>query len=81
MTAKTRKLTNRDKIVIAAIKRCGFLALDLSGQPALETSFAVTPWRMSRLVDLGYLEPSGDALIKGMPSQTWMLTEKAGDVA
>lgn len=72
-----KKLTGKDKAVIGEIKRCGFVSLDLDGKPALEVSFDVTAYRLQRLVTLGLLEPSGDALLPDSPSQTYKLTGAA----
>ena len=75
MIAKTvKKLTAKDKAVLSQVKRCGFVSLDLDGKPALEIDFEVTPYRFKRLLVLGYLAPTGDALFDG-PSQTYSLTE------
>jgi hypothetical protein len=67
MTRVAKKLTGRDKAALGAIKRCGFISLDASGNPALETSFEVTAHRMGRLVTLGYLKSNDDALFEGHP--------------
>ena len=81
MSKAVKKLTGRDKAALSAIKRCGFLSLDLNGKPALEVDFEVTAYRMNRLVALGYLQPNSDALLADSPPQTFALTEKAADVA
>jgi len=75
MTAK--KPTAKDKAILGEIRKCGFVSLDLDGKPALEVKFEVSPYRMQRLIALGLLEPTGDALFPDAPSQTWKLTQAA----
>lgn len=77
----TKKLTGKDKAVLSEVRKCGFVSLDLDGKPALEVDFEVTPYRMQRLIDLGLLEPTGDALLPDAPSQTFCLTQRAIDGA
>ncbi len=77
VTVNAKKITGKDRAVIGEIAKCGFVSLDLDGKPALEVKFEVSPYRMQRLIALGLLEPSGDALFPDAPSQTWKLTQAA----
>jgi len=56
------KLTAHDRKTLAAIQECGFVGMNADGEPYLESSKTVSPFRVNRLVALGLLLPSGDTL-------------------
>lgn len=75
MAKAVKKLTAKDKVVLAVIVKNGHIRRDLNGQFWTETDFPTTGWRISRLEALGFVAPNADALIPGEPPQTWSATE------
>lgn len=69
------KVTKRDMIALGHIRDCGFIAMEVDGQPRLETSRNVTKLRFRRLVALGLVRASGDNLLPEAPSQTYVLAQ------
>lgn len=75
MARKVKKMTAKDKVILATIVRCGHARRDHNGEFALEVNISVTPWRIARLEELGFVAPNDDNLIPGMPPETWSATE------
>jgi GcrA cell cycle regulator len=73
MTTMAVRLTEHDKTALTAIKRAGgYVMRDATGA-MLQAGNArpLARHRFTRLVELGALEPSGDALFADIPSQTY----------
>jgi hypothetical protein len=80
MSIKAKRPTNKDLAVIGEIRKTGFVTVDTTSGIGLETSFAVTPYRLARLLELGILIPGDDALFEGASPQTYRL-KGAGNAA
>jgi hypothetical protein len=78
---KARKPTTADLKALSRIRECGFIGLDANGHTWLESSRSVSAGRLCRLVELGLVEPNGDALIEGVHSQTYRPRERKNGLA
>ena len=59
---KVGKITPHDLAALDLIRACGFVRLDASGEPCLETNSQIGLWRFQRLVGHGLLISNNDAL-------------------
>lgn len=71
--AKT--LTETDKKCLDLIRQCGGFVTIVDCQPHLETYTQISNYRLDRLIALGLLTPSDDALFDGVPPQTYRIKE------
>jgi hypothetical protein len=74
MARVAKNLTKPDEIYLKAISRYGYVTVDASGldSAGVEGDQAVTPYRVRRLIELGYLVASKDGLLDGCP-QTYRI--------
>jgi hypothetical protein len=81
---KQRKITIAalDLKAIKAVKACGFVGIDLSGDPYLESSVNIGRGRLKRLIAHKLLKNNQDALLKGLGmTQSYSLTRRGREVA
>jgi hypothetical protein len=71
-----KNITALDMAACAEIARCGFLGVDLKGDPYLESGTLLGRGRMRRLIEHGLIITSQDGLFPGM-TQTFRLTPAA----
>lgn len=72
--ASIKNITDRDLAAFDLIKKCGFVSLDLDGNPHLETHEQITRQSFTRLLILKLIKPAGDAMF-GVQSQTFKPSE------
>lgn len=58
-------ITELDREALGSIAKCGFIGVDNTGEPFLETNIQVRRYRLSRLIALELVIPSNDALFGG----------------
>jgi hypothetical protein len=66
-----KNVTLLDERAVEVIRAAGFIGVDADGQVWMETSGRVSPGRLRRLITLGLVAPSNDALMEWMPSHTY----------
>lgn len=69
-------ITALDLNALSAVKRVGFVGVDLKGEPWLESDTQISPWRLSRLIAHGFLYSSEDGLLDEVP-QTYRVSSSA----
>lgn len=72
------KVTTHDRDIVEQIRKIGFVNVGPSGDVSLEVG-SITDYRANRLIALGILEPSNDALFEGM-TQTLKFKENAEEI-
>lgn len=82
ITGKKMKLTRLDKEALRAIQACGFLGVNLKGEPYLETNLPIGRGRMQRLIALDTISPNRDSLFPGLGRpQSYALTSRGEEMA
>lgn len=74
--ANPKNVTIQDIRDLKRIALCGFVRIDLdsSGYGYLESGRRITPGRLERLRQLGFICPNMDSMF-GVSSQTWRITD------
>jgi hypothetical protein len=71
-----KNITALDIAACEEIRRCGFLGVNLSGEPYFESGATIGKGRLRRLVEHGLVIASQDGLFPGV-TQTYRLTPAA----
>lgn len=69
-------ITTLDLDALSAVKRAGFVGVDVKGEPYLESDTQISPWRFARLIAHEFLISSEDGLLNGYP-QTYRVSPGA----
>lgn len=76
------RITALDLMAVKAIKACGFIGVDLKGEPWLESSYSIGAYRLRRLIEHGLLKSNQDSLLPGRAiTQSYSLTRRGEEVA
>jgi hypothetical protein len=76
------RVTALDLKAVKAIAKCGFVGVDLKGEPWLESSDHVTKFRLRRLSAQGLVRSNQDGLLPGRGiTQSYSLSKRGEEVA